>query len=176
MSSKEARAFVNQDGAANSGRPKVQFLLRAFRRAQLARHPFDRPSTLSARIHGGWYLLVSDVLLGVEIPVMTEIGEGFRIQHTAGIVVNGRARLGRNVTLLQGATIGVLDGSRPGTPVLGDGVEVCSHAVIAGAIKVGNGAFIGANSVVTRDVPELAVVTGNPGTVRRFRDSSEVNV
>jgi len=167
-----ALRFINQDIHVNAGRPKVQLLLRLFRTAQLARMPYDRPSSLLAKAAGAGYLFFSDWLLGVDIPVKTTVGSGLRIEHTSGIVINGRAVIGSNVTLLHGVTIGVLDAQRPGTPVIEDSVELCANAVVAGAIVVGRGAFVGANAVVTKDVPERGVAVGNPAIVKRTRPES----
>ena len=76
----------------------------------------------------------------------------------------------RGCTLRQSTTIGnktLADGSESGCPVLGDGVDVGANAVILGAIQIGEGAVIGAGSVVVKDVPAGAVMAGNPARVVR---------
>lgn len=104
--------------------------------------------------------------LGISIPYGTEIGSGFFIGHFGGIVVNGRAVIGRNCNISQGVTIGQANrGSHKGVPVLGDGVYIGPGAKIVGAVRVGNNVAIGANCVVTSDVPDDAVVVGVPGRV-----------
>jgi serine O-acetyltransferase len=81
-------------------------------------------------------------------------------------VVNLRSTIGRNCNISQGVTIGRINrGKRSGTPIIGDNVYIGPGAKILGGITVGNGAAIGANCVVTRDVPENGVVVGIPGEV-----------
>jgi serine O-acetyltransferase len=103
---------------------------------------------------------------GIGIPFDTEIGEGFYIGHFGGIVVNHRARIGRNCTISHGVTLGQTNrGSRAGAPTIGDGVYIGPGAAVIGGIAIGNNVAIGANSVVTDDVPDNAVVAGSPARV-----------
>lgn len=110
-------------------------------------------------------------LAGIDLPESVSIGGGLSIQHGWGIVVNGRARLGRNVTLLHGVTIGAgskidADGGREtGYPVLEDGVTVGPNASIVGGIVIGEGSRILPNAVVYFDVPARSLVGGNPGRI-----------
>ena len=100
---------------------------------------------------------------GISIPYTTHIGPGFYIGHFGGIVVNAGARIGRNCNISHGVTIGQTNrGERKGVPVIGEGVYLGPGAVVVGAINIGNGSVIGANSVVTRDLCENAVAVGNP--------------
>lgn len=104
--------------------------------------------------------------MGISIPPSTEIGSGFYIGHFGGIVVSARAVIGRNCNISQGVTIGRANrGRNKGYPVLGDNVYIGPGAVVAGNVRVGNNVAIGANCVVTRDVPDNAVVVGIPGRV-----------
>lgn len=64
--------------------------------------------------------------------------------------------------------------SHDGFPTIGKDVIVYAGAVVCGAITVGDGAVIGANAVVVRDVPPNAIVTGIPAKVRRYRREDEV--
>lgn len=103
---------------------------------------------------------------GISIPAGTRIGSGFYIGHFGGIVVSGKATIGRNCNISQGVTIGRTNrGNHQGYPVIGDNVYIGPGAVIVGGIRVGNNVAIGANCVVTRDVPDDAVVVGVPGKV-----------
>ena len=103
---------------------------------------------------------------GVLIDPMTEIGGGFYLAHALNIVVNRRCRLGRNLNLSHGVTLGVANrGPNPGTPEIGDNVYIGPGAVVFGAIRIGDHAAIGANSVVTKDVLPSSVVVGTPGKV-----------
>lgn len=104
--------------------------------------------------------------LGISIPVGTRIGSGFYIGHFGGIVVSANAVIGRNCNISQGVTIGRANrGRNKGYPVLGDNVYIGPGAVIAGSVRIGNNVAIGANCVVTRDVPDDSVVVGIPGRV-----------
>jgi serine O-acetyltransferase len=103
---------------------------------------------------------------GISIPHDTQIGAGLYIGHFGGIVVNRHARIGRNVNISQGVTIGQVNrGERQGVPDIGDNVYIGPGAVIIGAIRIGNGCAIGANAVVTRDLPDNAVAVGVPAKV-----------
>lgn len=103
---------------------------------------------------------------GVFVSPLTEIGGGFYLAHALNIVVNRRCRIGKNLNLSQGVTLGVANrGSKPGSPEIGDNVYIGPGVVIFGAIKIGDNAAIGANAVVTKDVPPNSVVVGIPGKV-----------
>jgi serine O-acetyltransferase len=110
---------------------------------------------------------------GISIPFDAEIGPGFYIGHFGGIVVNGASRVGRNCNISHGVTLGQTNrGPRQGCPVLGDRVYIGPGAKVIGAVKVGDGAAIGANAVVTRDVPPNAVVAGAPARVVSMNGSA----
>jgi len=103
---------------------------------------------------------------GISIPFETKIGEGFYIGHFGGIVVNHEAQIGRNCNISHGVTLGKANrGPRSGVPVIGDGVYLGPGAKIVGAVTIGDNVAVGANCVVTRDVPANAVVAGVPGQV-----------
>lgn len=98
----------------------------------------------------------------MDIPSSTQIGQGFKIEHIGGIVINSKAILGNDVTILNNVLIGMEKrGSRMGTPIIGDKVYIASGAVIVGKIKIGNNVLIAANSFVNFDVPDNSVVIGN---------------
>lgn len=101
---------------------------------------------------------------GVEIHPAAKIGPEFFIDHGSGVVIGETAEIGRRVTLYQGVTLGGT-GFQPGKrhPTLGDNVTVGSGAKLLGPIAVGDGAKIGANTVVVEDVPPSSTVVGNPG-------------
>jgi serine O-acetyltransferase len=112
--------------------------------------------------------LVFKSLTGIEIDPDAHLGPGLMIPHDGTIVI-GPVRVGRNCTISHGVTLGQgLLGDGPAqddTPVLGDRVWVGPGAVIAGPIRVGSDAAVGANSVVLRDVPPRGVVLGVPSRV-----------
>lgn len=110
-----------------------------------------------------WFLLRARYKYGIAIPEYTVIVPGFFINRFGGIYVNGDVVIGRNVNYTHGGMLGQLNrGPRAGNPILGDRVFMASGAKVIGAVMIGNGASIGANAVVTKDVPEDDVVGGVP--------------
>jgi len=106
----------------------------------------------------------SRMITGVEIHPAAEIGAEFFIDHGSGVVVGETAKIGRRVTLYQGVTLGGTGFQRGKRhPTVGDNVTVGSGAKLLGPISVGDGAKIGANTVVVEDVPPSSTVVGNPG-------------
>jgi serine O-acetyltransferase len=113
--------------------------------------------------------LVSQIMrafTGIEIHPGAVIGDGFFIDHGMGVVIGETAEIGKNVTLYHGVTLGGVSlnkGKRH--PTLEDGVVVGAGAKILGAITIGAGSRIGANSVVVKSIPADSVVVGVPGRV-----------
>lgn len=99
-----------------------------------------------------------------------QFGPGFVLIHSTGIVINGTVQGGSNVFLEHQVTIGA---ERRKAPVLGNDVFVGAGAKILGNISVGNGARIGANAVVVKDVPPHTTVVGIPARVVRERELVE---
>ena len=107
---------------------------------------------------------VTRAVTGVEIHPAAKIGREFFIDHGSGVVIGETAEIGERVTLYQGVTLGGTGFQRGKRhPTLGDNVTVGSGAKLLGPIAVGDGAKIGANTVVIEDVPPHATVVGNPG-------------
>ncbi len=101
---------------------------------------------------------------GIEIHPAAKIGPQFFIDHGSGVVIGETAEIGRRVTLYQGVTLGGTGFQRGKRhPTLGDNVTVGSGAKLLGPITVGDGAKVGANTVVVEDVPRGSTVVGNPG-------------
>jgi len=101
---------------------------------------------------------------GIEIHPAARIGNEFFIDHGSGVVIGETAVIGNCVTLYQGVTLGGTGFQRGKRhPTLGDNVTVGSGAKLLGPIAVGDGAKVGANTVVVEDVPPGATVVGNPG-------------
>jgi serine O-acetyltransferase len=105
-------------------------------------------------------------MTGIEIHPGAVIGEGFFIDHGMGVVIGETTEIGDNVTLYQGVTLGgtsLQHGKRH--PTIRDGVTVGVNAAVLGAVTVGEGAKIGAGSIVVKDVPPRCTVVGIPGRV-----------
>lgn len=110
---------------------------------------------------------------GVDVPWNVDIGPGFIINHAWGLVIAPGTRIGRNVSIFHGATLGrrdrlTTDGSRDtGYPCIEDDVWIGPHAVIVGGVTIGRGSRIAANAFVVKDVPPYSTVVGNPASVAR---------
>jgi len=103
---------------------------------------------------------------GLDISPTTQIGPGLYIGHFGGVVISPHAVLGANVNVNQGVTIGATSrGSRVGAPTIGDRAWIGAHAIVVGKITVGADALIGPGAYVNFDVPEQAVILGNPGKI-----------
>ncbi len=103
------------------------------------------------------------LLRKVEIPARTPIGAGLHLPRPYDIVLPPTVEIGRGCTLHQGVTLGL--GPIPGVPKLGDDVCLMPGARVLGGVKIGDGVVIGANAVVTKDVPAGVVIASPPGTV-----------
>lgn len=113
---------------------------------------------------------LSRFLTGIEIHPGAKIGRNLFIDHGMGVVIGETSEIGNNVTIYHMATLGGIAPSINSNdqrqvkrhPTLSDCVVVGSGAQILGPVMVGANAKIGANAVVTKDVPENAVMVGIP--------------
>jgi serine O-acetyltransferase len=103
---------------------------------------------------------------GVDIHPAARIGEGAFIDHATGVVIGETAVIGRQVSILQGVTLGGT-GKESGDrhPKIGDGVLIGAGAKVLGNIRIGTGSKVGAGSVVLQDVPDHVTVVGVPARV-----------
>jgi serine O-acetyltransferase len=104
----------------------------------------------------------------------TEFGPGFVLFHSNGVVINGKVRGGSHVHLHHEVTIG--DNEEGESPVLGSHIKIGAGAKLIGAVTIGDGARIGANAVVVRDVEAHTTVVGIPAkpVQRRAREGDEL--
>ncbi|MDA8804450.1 serine O-acetyltransferase [Candidatus Pelagibacter bacterium] len=113
---------------------------------------------------------LSRFLTGIEIHPGAKIGKNLFIDHGMGVVIGETSEIGNNVTIYHMVTLGGIAPSINSNeqrqvkrhPTLGDCVVVGSGAQILGPVIIGTHAKIGANAVVTKDVPENAVMVGIP--------------
>ncbi|NLE72046.1 MAG: serine O-acetyltransferase [Actinomycetales bacterium] len=113
-------------------------------------------------------------LTGIEIHPGAQLGRRLFIDHGMGVVVGETAMVGDYVVLFHGSTLGgksMKRGKRH--PTLGDNVVVGAGAKILGPVWIGDGARIGANAVVVKDVPAGAVAVGVPAVVRQAPQPAE---
>ena len=112
----------------------------------------------------------SRFLTGIEIHPKAKIGKNLFIDHGMGVVIGETSEIGDNVTIYHMATLGGIAPSINSNnqrqvkrhPTLGDCVVVGSGAQILGPVMIGANTKVGANAVVTKDVPENAVMVGIP--------------
>ena len=109
---------------------------------------------------------VSEVY-AVDIHPAATIGHGILMDHATGVVIGETARIGNDVSILHGVTLGGTgkeEGDRH--PKIGNGVLLSAGAVILGNVTVGEGAKVAASSVVLKDVPPHCTAVGIPAEIR----------
>lgn len=112
-------------------------------------------------------------LTGIEIHPGAKIGRRFFIDHGMGVVIGETAEIGNDVLIYQGVVLGGTTlQKKKRHPTIGNNVVIGSAAILLGPITVGDGARIGANSVVVGSVPPGAVVVGVPGRVVEDRQKT----
>lgn len=104
----------------------------------------------------------SRMITGIEIHPAAQIGRRFFIDHGMGVVIGETAKIGDDVTLYHGVTLGGVSlGQGKRHPTLEDGVIVGAGAKVLGPFTVGKNAKIGSNAVVVKEVPAEATMVGN---------------
>jgi serine acetyltransferase len=112
---------------------------------------------------------------GIEIPYNAKIGRRVIIEHQGGIVIHGHSEIGDDSIIRQGVTLGNRYLDRPfDAPKLGARVNVGAGAKILGAVTIGDGANIGANSVVLKHVGAGETAVGIPAKILPKRDQLDV--
>ena len=107
------------------------------------------------------------VITGIEIHPAAVIGRRVFIDHGCGVVIGETAEVGDDCTIYQGVTLGgtSLTKGKKRHPTLGNGVICGANAQILGSFTVGDGAKVGSNAVVVREVPPGATAVGNPARI-----------
>ena len=108
--------------------------------------------------HRFWSLVT-----GADIPLNCQIGGGLLIPHPNGIVIHPDAQVGVNCLILQQVTLG--DGGKAGLPVLQGHVDLGAGSKVLGGVVIGAHTRIGANAVVTKDLPAGCTAVGVPARV-----------
>jgi serine O-acetyltransferase len=146
-------------------RPGFQALVvHRFGRWRMTVEPRPLRMPLSAA-YRAMFVFVRNVY-GIELPYTAKVGRRVVFEHQHGIVVHGSTVIGDDCIIRQGVTLGIRSlEDLTAAPVLGDGVNVGAGAKIIGRVHVGDGAAIGANAVVLKDVPERALAVGIPARI-----------
>lgn len=158
-------AVISRDPATNSKLEAILFSsgLHAIFVYRMAHFLWRKGFKLSARFLAQF----ARFLTGVEIHPAAQIGYGFFIDHGMGVVIGETTQIGNNVTLYHDVTLGgrtVFDAKgkvmNKRHPTIGNDVVIGSGAQILGPIKIGDGAKIGSNSIVVKDVAKGETVIG----------------
>ncbi|KAA0968510.1 serine acetyltransferase [Aureimonas fodinaquatilis] len=140
-------------------------LLRTVRRHQALRQKRGVGAAIARR----WWVLEHrfwTVITQAEIQLGTDIGGGLLLPHPNGIVLHPDAVIGANCLILQQVTLAI---GPNGAPRLAGHVDIGAGAKIIGGVTIGEHAVIGANAVVTRDIPPGAIAAGVPARVIRMK-------
>ena len=166
METSDLNYRVFQDWRANRGNIKAQFVLALFRLATLIR------SNKLLVVLFFWYLLFYrffvEWVLGIELPWSLKAGSNLMLDHGQALVINGEARLGRNVHVRHSTTIGskqLATGGHSACPRIGNNVDIGANVCIIGDIDIGDNVKIGVGSIVVKSIPPNCVVVGNPARV-----------
>jgi serine O-acetyltransferase len=111
---------------------------------------------------------------GYQIPFTTEIGGGLYIGHFGTIVINEKAKIGKNFTITHGITIGQANrGKLKGYPTIGNNVWMGTGSVVVGNVTIGSDVLIAPNSFVNFDVPDHSLVVGSPSKIVNKENPTE---
>jgi len=123
-----------------------------------------RKTRIGRLLHAGKFATLLGLALGSE--VFDNCNRTVVLRHPYGIVIHPKAVIGDRVVIMQGGTVGARSGR--GVPVIEDDVYIGAGAKVLGGIRLGRGARIGANAVVTRDVaPGHTIVGANEDLTAR---------
>ncbi len=120
-----------------------------------------------------WHKLI-EITTGIDLPSRAQIGKGVYIAHFGGIFINENVKIGDYCTLSQNITIGIAGrGDKRGCPTLGDRVYLAPGCQVIGPIAIGDEVAIGANAVVTKDLPDKAVAVGVPAKIISHKGNAD---
>lgn len=109
--------------------------------------------------------LLNMVLFGCDLAPGAQVGAGLAMPHPAGTGFGHDARIGCDVRLFSGVRVGgggLEDPAMDGMPTIGDACWLFDGAKVFGKVRLGDGAIVGANAWVTRDVGPMTIVAGSP--------------
>lgn len=160
--SKDLYRYYGDDGenfVRRLFRPIELKYLQLFRKANTAR---VKPLKLFYEIK----LKLMSYKTHIQIPARTQIAEGFYIGHSGRVIIHPYAKIGKNVNVGTGVTIGFENrGARKGAPILEGNCWVGTNSVIVGNVKIGEDVMIAPLTFVNFDVPAHSIVIGNPAKI-----------
>lgn len=110
----------------------------------------------------------------IQIPARTEIGEGFYIGHSGRVIIHPDAKLGKNINVGTGVTIGYENrGQRKGAPTLQGNCWIGTNSVVVGNVTIGEDVMIAPLTFVNFDVPAHSIVIGNPAKIIHKDNATE---
>jgi serine O-acetyltransferase len=137
-------------------------LLDSIRRHQRQRARPGLVAVIARKIARLQHIALS-TLTASDVDIRTTFGDNLRLPHPTGVVIHGDVRIGDNCMVMQQVTIGQL--ASGGVPVLGSHVYIGAGAKVLGPVMIGDGAQVGANAVVLKDVPPGATAVGIPARI-----------
>jgi serine O-acetyltransferase len=168
-----------------AGDSRVTPYLRLVRRALFAGSPAAFPAWVRlaelARAHrwsrmAAWMRRHMESRYGCYVHPKAQIGSGLQTPHPVGIVVGAGCLIGSGVILYQNVTLGTNEQAKylagvPSYPTIGDGAILYAGAVVIGAIQIGERVVVGANAVVTTDMPDGCIAVGVPAVPKQPRSA-----
>lgn len=135
---------------------------------------FFRKASKSPNILNIFLLKLTCKIYHVELSYKTEIGYGLYIGHPYGITINPNAKLGNNINIHKGVTIGAENrGKRIGTPTIGNEVWIGINATIVGNITIGDDVLIAPNAFVNTNIPSHSIVYDNPCIIKNKDEATK---
>jgi serine O-acetyltransferase len=168
----DLKAGIDRDPATNS---KLELFLTSPGLHAIWMHRFSHAlwkakRRIMARMFSNW----SRFLTGIEIHPGATIGKRFVIDHGMGVVIGETAIIGEDVLMYHGVTLGGKENSAVDRhPIVGSHVVIGAGAKLIGRITIGDYCYVGANTVVTKDVPSGSTVVGQTGKILSKKEAAE---
>jgi serine O-acetyltransferase len=175
---KTLKEIINSDLYRYYGENSFKFFLKAFKKFPEFRYTyFLRKSSFYSKQNSKikyyffhFFLKRLNKKFWSDIPHTCKIGKGLFIGHIGRVRFNPNVELGCNVNIGPGVTIApTYRGKNKGVPKIGNDVWIGTDAFIAGGIQIGNNVLIAPKSYVNFNVPDNAVVLGNPGKIVSYQ-------
>lgn len=122
-----------------------------------------------------FFFIIIRIIFSADIPPSIQIDENVEFVHNGlGCVFHPKTVIGKNCKIYQNVTIGgngkIINGNvNKGAPVIKNNVAIFAGACVLGPIVIGENSIIGANCVVTKDVPPNSLVVGNPAVIKELK-------